>query len=146
MTEAHPPTQRLNLYRWEGVDALGNLQSGELLSADELSVHQQLFTQALQPVNVKYQQRVRAAYWKGNDLIAFIRQLATLLQTGLPLVNSLTLLANEHPKAPWRCILQTIFTARAGGHAAFRYGWAVSAGFSGHLPSHYRYRRNDRAA
>ena len=40
MTEAHSPTQRLNLYRWEGVDALGTLQSGELLSADELSVHQ----------------------------------------------------------------------------------------------------------
>lgn len=110
MTEAHPPKHRLNLYRWEGVDSLGHLQSGELLSADEHSLHQQLFAMALQPLSVKYQQRVRAAYWKGVDLIAFIRQLATLLQTGLPLVNSLTLLAKEHPKAPWRCILQTIFT------------------------------------
>ncbi len=110
MTEAHPPTHRLNLYRWEGVDALGHFQSGELLATDELAVHQQLFTMALQPIRVKRHQRVRASYWKGADLIAFIRQLATLLQTGLPLVNSLTLLAKEHPKAPWRCILQNIFT------------------------------------
>lgn len=110
MTIAHLPTQRLNLYRWEGVDTLGHLQTGELLSADELSVHQQLFAISLQPISVKQQQRVRSTYWKGPDLIAFIRQLATLLQTGLPLVNSLTLLANEHPKAPWRCVLQRVFT------------------------------------
>jgi protein transport protein HofC len=110
MSEARLQATHLNLYRWEGVDTLGHLQTGELLSADELAVHQQLFALSLQPVNVKRQQRIRSTYWKGHDLIAFIRQLATLLQTGLPLVNSLTLLASEHSKAPWRCVLQSVFT------------------------------------
>lgn len=110
MSSAHLPQKTLNLYRWEGVDALGQLQSGELLSADESCIYQQLFAVALQPISIKRQQRVRSSYWKEADLIAFIRQLATLLQTGLPLINSLTLLANEHSKAPWRCVLQNIFS------------------------------------
>lgn len=108
MTLNHQPQAIINLYRWQAINALGQLQIGELLAADESDAHQQLFTLSLQPVSVKKQRRLRAAYWKGEDLIALIRQLATLLQAGLPLVNSLMLLAGEHSKSPWRCILQNI--------------------------------------
>ncbi|GBU11882.1 assembly protein in type IV pilin biogenesis transmembrane protein [Enterobacterales bacterium] len=105
----NPPIQpALSLYQWQAIDALGKLHIGELLASDESDVHQQLFSQFLQPVNVKKQFRLRAAYWKNPDRIALIRQFATLLQAGLPLVNSLMLLATEHSKAPWRCILQDI--------------------------------------
>ncbi|VEA62684.1 type IV pilin biogenesis protein [Serratia plymuthica] len=41
-------------------------------------------------------------------MIQFTRQLATLLQAGLPLVNGLQLLAEEHPSAAWRCLLREI--------------------------------------
>ncbi|MGC6388266.1 protein transport protein HofC [Ewingella sp. S1.OA.A_B6] len=96
------------LYRWQAIDTKGELQSGELLAGATSEVHHQLFALSLQPIAVKKQLRLRAAYWKSSDLIALIRQLATLLQAGLPLVNSLMLLAGEHSKAPWRCILQDI--------------------------------------
>src|SRR5471030_188633 len=108
MSQNRPILHVVSLYHWQAVDALGKLQTGELLGGNESSVHQQLFSQSLQPVAVKKQCRLRAAYWKSADRIALIRQLATLLQAGLPLVNSLMLLAVEHSKAPWRCILQDI--------------------------------------
>lgn len=96
------------LYRWQAIDAQGQLQTGEQLASASAEVHHQLFALSLQPILVKKQIRLRAAYWRNSDLIALIRQLATLLQAGLPLVNSLMLLAGEHSKAPWRCMLKDI--------------------------------------
>ncbi len=48
-------------------------------------------------------------------MIQFTRQLATLLQAGLPLVNSLQLLAQEHQSAAWRCLLLEISNSVAMG-------------------------------
>lgn len=110
MNSLLPSQHRLFLYRWQAIDALGQLQAGERLAADVADVHQQLFALSLQPVTVNKRLRLRATYWKSVDRIALIRQLATLLQAGLPLVNGLMLLAGEHSKAPWRCILQDIAT------------------------------------
>lgn len=97
-----------NLYQWQAVDTFGKLQTGELLASNASDAHQQLFSFSLQPITVKKQFRLRAAYWKNADRIALVRQLATLLQAGLPLVNSLILLSTEHSKVPWRCVLQDI--------------------------------------
>src|SRR5471030_1631336 len=100
MSQNRPILHVVSLYHWQAVDALGKLQTGELLGGNESSVHQQLFSQSLQPVAVKKQCRLRAAYWKSADRIALIRQLATLLQAGLPLVNSLMLLELSIQKRP----------------------------------------------
>ncbi len=108
MNQGKQVQNTIYLYRWQAIDALGRLQAGELLAGNASDIHQQLFTLALQPVAVKKQLRLRASYWKTPDRVALIRQLATLLQAGLPLANSLTLLADEHAKAAWRCILQDI--------------------------------------
>lgn len=97
-----------NLYQWQAVDTFGKLQTGELLASNASDAHQQLFSFSLQPITVKKQFRLRAAYWKNADRITLVRQLATLLQAGLPLVNSLILLSTEHSKVPWRCVLQDI--------------------------------------
>lgn len=53
-------------------------------------------------------QRLRGNCWKNQERVAFVRQLATLLQAGLPLMNSLTLLGNEHTKPAWNCVLLNI--------------------------------------
>jgi len=48
------------------------------------------------------------SYWQSIHLVTIIRQLATLLQSSLPLVNSLQLLAKEADAPAWRCVLQKI--------------------------------------
>src|SRR5471032_1374491 len=108
MSAAAPISKPLYLFSWQGVDAFGHLQQGNILAKETATVHQHLIALSLQPITVKNKLRLRPAYWKNTELIAFIRQLATLLQAGLPLVNSLMLLATDHAKAPWQCILKDI--------------------------------------
>src|SRR5471030_781885 len=108
MSAAAPISKPLYLFSWQGVDAFGHLQQGNILAKEIATVHQHLFALSLQPITVKTKLRLRPTYWKNAELIAFIRQLATLLQAGLPLVNSLMLLATDHAKAPWQCVLKEI--------------------------------------
>jgi protein transport protein HofC len=62
----------------------------------------------MQPCRIGHGKRVTPGQWRGEPLIHFTRQLATLLQAGLPLVDALQLLAAEHPSAAWRCLLRQL--------------------------------------
>lgn len=103
------------LYRWQAIDNHGVIQHGEFMSTGKNQVYQQLLAQNLQPYQVSAGQRVSANRWQGEPMIQFTRQLATLLQAGLPLVNSLRLLAVEHQSAAWRCLLTEISDKVAAG-------------------------------
>lgn len=96
------------LFYWKGIDNKGQLQTGAQLATERNIVYEQMFRQGLQPLNVKGGKRLSISYWRGERLVAVTRQLATLLQAGLPLVNSLQLLAKEIDALPWRCLLQDI--------------------------------------
>lgn len=94
------------LYLWQALDQAGQLQRGECLAQTQQEVYQQLFSQRLQPLSV-----VTARRWRAPDPqqpIALTRQLATLLQAGLPLIDSLHLLAEEQRDPHWRYILRDI--------------------------------------
>ncbi|EEQ06526.1 Type II secretion system protein [Yersinia bercovieri ATCC 43970] len=67
-----------------------------------------MFRHGLQPLGIKSGKRLSVSYWRGERLVTVTRQLATLLQAGLPLVHSLQLLAKEMDALPWRCLLQEI--------------------------------------
>ncbi|MCC3718850.1 protein transport protein HofC [Rouxiella badensis] len=95
----------LYLFSWQAVDDAGELHCGDSLSSGSQEVLTPLVESGLQPIVIKKSQRIGAGYWKNKERIAFIRQLATLLQTGLPLTLSLNLLAGDHPFAAWRCVL-----------------------------------------
>lgn len=92
------------LFLWQAIDAQGVVRHGELMSSAKSRVSRQLIEQGLQPCRIKYRGRIAPGQWRGEPLIHFTRQLATLLQAGLPLVNALQLLAAEHPAAAWRCL------------------------------------------
>lgn len=95
----------LYLYCWQAVDDSGKLHCGESLLPHAQEMLGQLIQGGLQPIAIKKSLRVGNGYWKNRDRIAFVRQLATLLQTGLPLTLSVDLLATDHPLPGWRCIL-----------------------------------------
>ncbi|CNH84678.1 protein transport protein HofC [Yersinia pekkanenii] len=96
------------LFYWKAINTAGQLQTGTLLATEREIVYEHMFRQGLQPLGVKCGKRLSIGYWRGERLVAVTRQLATLLQAGLPLVNSLQLLAKEMDAIPWRCLLQEI--------------------------------------
>lgn len=87
------------LFLWQAFDARGALRRGELMSDEKRQVSRLLIEQGLQPWRIGHGKRITPGQWRGEPLIHFTRQLATLLQAGLPLVNTLQLLAAEHPSA-----------------------------------------------
>jgi protein transport protein HofC len=100
--------QARRLFLWQAIDNQGEIRLGESLADELTQVYQQLIEQNLQPIQIKSGKRVAQRQWRGENLIQFTRQLATLLQAGLPLVDGLQLLAKEHPSPAWRCLLAEI--------------------------------------
>lgn len=103
------------LYLWQAIDSEGQIRTGEALVAGKDRVYQLLIEQDLQPYRIGSGKSIGASQWRGEPLILFTRQLATLLQAGLPLVNTLQLLAQQHQSAAWRCLLLEIGTKVAQG-------------------------------
>lgn len=108
MKEATALSYKWRLYQWQAIDPSGCIQQGNIIEQNKKSIYQELFTAGLQPLNIRMKQRLTKRFWKNQERVAFVRQLSTLLQAGLPLVNSLTLLANEHSKPAWHCVLSNI--------------------------------------
>lgn len=108
MSDTGAGSKEWRLYQWQAVDTLGSIQQGNSIEINKDIIYQQLFAAGLQPVSIKMKQRLRRHFWKNQERVAFVRQLATLLQAGLPLMNSLTLLGNEHTKPAWNCVLLNI--------------------------------------
>ncbi|WP_313687178.1 protein transport protein HofC [Pantoea sp.] len=97
-----------NLYhfRWQALDSLGTLQSGESLMNHQEALLQHLADRGMLAVSWQRGKCWRARDWKWQQKIDLIRQLATLLRAGLPLAESLTLLAEGHPDTGWRILLK----------------------------------------
>lgn len=108
MSDTGAVSKEWRLYQWQAVDTLGSIQQGNSIEINKDIIYQQLFAAGLQPVSIRMKQRLRRHFWKNQERVAFVRQLATLLQAGLPLMNSLTLLGNEHTKPAWNCVLLNI--------------------------------------
>lgn len=108
---------RHRLFNWTALNKTGELQTGMLLATERNSVYEHIIQHGLQPLGVKGGRRLSARYWQGERLVAMTRQLATLLQAGLPLVNSLQLLAKEADDSAWRCLLDEISQQVAQGQS-----------------------------
>ena len=102
-----------------------------------------LIEQGLQPWRIGHGKRITPGQWRGEPLIHFTRQLATLLQAGLPLVNTLQLLAAEHPSAAWRCLLRQLAEQVREGQPLSE-TLPRSQAFSTYLSPTDRHRRTDR--
>ena len=107
MKKKHP--HQLKSYRWKGINANGKSVSGQLLALSETEVRDKLKQQRIQVKKLKKRnisffnkltQRV-----KRKDITLLTRQLATMLTTGVPLVQALKLVADNHNKAEMKSIL-----------------------------------------
>jgi len=98
----------LEHFHWQALDTMGTLQQGESLQANQESLLNHLSDRGMLPVSWQRVRRWRVRDWTWQQKIDFVRQLATLLKAGLPLAESLLLLAEGHPHAGWRVLLNAL--------------------------------------
>ena len=97
-------TQRY-LFRWQAIDEQGIVHQGYSFAASGEHIIDNLAEQKRLPLKISRGRRCRHREWQGPHKIAVIRQLATLLKAGMPLVGGLQLLAEGHPVAHWQALL-----------------------------------------
>src|SRR5438132_1298541 len=117
------------LYRYKAVNTSGDVAAGELDAANESEIVDRLRDQGLMPMQVVAAagERVAAAQkvarhsWFAprrvtrDHLLAFTRELATLLRAGLPLDRALEVLINLTGAPPVARLLQAVRDSVRGG-------------------------------
>ncbi|ELV8680508.1 type II secretion system F family protein [Vibrio fluvialis] len=108
------PTKGTELknYRWKGINSTGKKVAGQTLAISEIEVRDKLKEQHIQVKKIKkgsvsvltrLTNRV-----KTKDITILTRQLATMLTTGVPIVQALKLVGDNHRKAEMKSILAQI--------------------------------------
>ena len=82
------PGVRESHFVWEGKDKTGKIVRGELRAASEAVVNTTLRRQGIMPVKVKKQTFNRGGKVGEKDISLFTRQLATMMKSGVPLLQA----------------------------------------------------------
>jgi len=119
------PSRRLKpfIYEWEGKDRLGKPACGEVRAAGENQVQAHLRRQGLVPIKIKKQRLGSGKAIKAKDIALFTRQLATMMQAGVPLLQSFDIVGRGHANPNVARLLNNIRTDVETGSslsAAFR--------------------------
>jgi len=87
-------------FAWEGMDKRGNRVKGKSLAPDEAALRAELRRQGIAPSKVKKQSQAfkSGGKVKPEDIAVFSRQLATMLASGIPLVQAFEIVGNGHEK------------------------------------------------
>lgn len=96
------------LYLYQAINLNGELIEDSKIASKKEDIIELLFENELHPISIQFTRFISNKIWQGEHQILFIRQLATLLQAGLPIINALDMIANEHPQLPWRCLLKDV--------------------------------------
>ncbi|XBS70544.1 type II secretion system F family protein [Acerihabitans sp. KWT182] len=105
------------LYRWRAVTAEGEMIEGHRLAYGKRAVLEELIKEDLQPLKLRAVAYLSSGYWRDGRLMDLTSQLASLLEAGLPLRESLRLLGDDHPRAGWRCLLRLLSAKIEQGHS-----------------------------
>ncbi len=82
-------------YNWEGKDKSGKYVRGETRSAGEASLSAQLRRQGINVTKIK-RSRTSSKSIKPKDIALFTRQLATMLRSGVPLLQAFDIVGKGH--------------------------------------------------
>ena len=112
-----------SIYEWEGKDRQGKPARGEVRAAGENQVQAHLRRQGLVPLKIKKQRLGSGKAIKAKDIALFTRQLATMMQAGVPLLQSFDIVGRGHANPNVARLLNNIRTDVETGSslsAAFR--------------------------
>lgn len=100
---------------WEARGRSGEIRKGTMEAETELVVQNRLRAQQLNPTRVKKKgfdlSNIKISFGSGvdaKDLVKFIRQFATMIDAGLPLVQCLEILSNQEPNKVFQAALKDI--------------------------------------
>jgi len=103
---------QLSSYHWKGINSTGNKVSGQILAIAESEVRDKLSEHKIKvkrikrgsvPLSTRLFRKVRA-----KDITILTRQLSTMLTTGVPIVQALKLVGDNHRKPEMKSILNQI--------------------------------------
>ena len=106
-------------FQWQGVSARGEVLTGEMEAPTRDAVLVRLRSQRIQPIPAKIRERGRGLSReitipgfgesvRPRDVVIFTRQLATMIDAGLPIVQCLDILAAQSPNKKFRNIIRQI--------------------------------------
>jgi type IV pilus assembly protein PilC len=103
------PTQQFP-YVWEGTDKRGKRIKGKMLATSEAAVKADLRRQGVLAKKVRKETQLFKSGKKINaeDIALFSRQLATMLQAGIPMVQCFDIIGNGHDKPAMQKLVLTI--------------------------------------
>ena len=104
-------------FTWQGKDQKGALIRGSLIAVNEAAVRASLRRQGLVPTQIRRQSTLlqKRAKITTQDIAIFSRQLATMMQAGIPLVQALDIVATGHENSGMQKLLSAIKVDIEGG-------------------------------
>jgi type IV pilus assembly protein PilC len=107
-------------YIWEGTDNKGNRNKGEISARSDAIVKAELRRQGIRPIKVKKKPKdlfggMGQKPIVPKDIAVFSRQLATMMASGIPLVQSFDIIGKGHEKPAMRDMLADIKSHIEGG-------------------------------
>ncbi|MCL2789927.1 MAG: type II secretion system F family protein [Desulfobulbus sp.] len=103
------------IYVWKGKNSFGEKRKGEIEAVDEAGVRTQLRRLRIENPTIKPKPKDLLENIKlfqpkvtGKDIVIFTRQLSTMIDAGLPLVQSLQILGKQQSNPTFKAVLTTI--------------------------------------
>ena len=109
------------IYKWEGKAAKGVIKKGEMEAPNEAAIRTQLRQQNITPTKISLKGKefkiplLFMKKVKQRSISIFTRQLATMIDAGLPLVQSLEILASQQDDKLFQKIIREIREDVEGG-------------------------------
>lgn len=114
---AKAATTRNAVFTWEGVDKTGARKKGETSGSNEAAIKAELRRQGIRPVAIKKKSALsrRKKSIGAKDIALFVRQLATMMAAGVPLVQAFEIVGRGHENPGMQDLILTIKTDVEGG-------------------------------
>lgn len=110
---------QLKTYSWQGTNSLGEIIRGEVLAQTKNLAVAKLKQQTLNNIKIKRQYIFKEKLFKKKltrtDIYYFTKQLAVLLQAGMPLVASLQLISRDQTHLSLKLLLEAILSELHSG-------------------------------
>ncbi len=105
-----PAKKKIRMYLWEGTTPKG-AKSGEVEASSKEEVESLLLAQGVKPTRVKakpiefdpFPQKIT-----NKDLMVFTRQMATMLDAGLPIIQGLEMLSSQNENKSFKKVLKEV--------------------------------------
>jgi type IV pilus assembly protein PilC len=104
-------------FSWQGKDPKGTVLKGNLMAVNEAAVRASLRRQGLVPTQIRRQSTLfqKRSKITTADIAIFSRQLATMMQAGIPLVQAFDIVATGHENPAMQRLLTAIKNDIEGG-------------------------------